>query len=294
MKMADTLAALVAKRHPRSLEEYDQSLREVIQQFILLALWRGKFFNEAAFYGGTALRLFHGLDRFSEDLDFTLLAPSLGFRFDPWFEYIKKELAAQGLEVKIENSKKARTIQPAFLRTETKKALLIVGVADKLAAAVPSNKLIKIKFEADTEPPLGFTTENKFLLEPIPFSVKVLTPESLFAGKFHAILEREWKQRVKGRDWYDLVFFVRNNIPVKLDYLSKKLRAFNEQSKSLGYDPNIPLSNDRAISMLEQRIQQVNVESAKNEVYPFVEDKNQLNLWSQEFFLDIAHHIRFA
>ena len=292
--MADTLAALIAKRHPKSLEEYDQALREVIQEFMLLALWRGKFFNEAAFYGGTALRLFHGLDRFSEDLDFTLLGPKSDFYFDPWFSFIKKELAAQGLEVEIEKSKKAHNIQPAFLKTETKKALLIVGVAEKLAASVPLNKLIKVKFEADIEPPLGFGTENKLLLEPIPFSVKVLAPESLFAGKFHALLEREWKQHAKGRDWYDLVFFVRNDIPVKLDYLSEKLKAYHEKSKSLGYNPNIPLSNKKAISMLEQRIQQLDVESAKNEVYPFVEDKDQLSLWSQGFFLDIAHRVRFV
>ena len=147
---------------------------------------------------------------------------------------------------------------------------------------------------ADIDPPLGFGTENKLLLEPIPFSVKVLAPESLFAGKFHALLEREWKQRAKGRDWYDLVFFVRNDIPVKLDYLSEKLKAYHEKSKSLGYDPNIPLSNKKAISMLEQRIQQLDVESAKNEVYPFVEDKDQLSLWSQGFFLDIAHRVRFV
>jgi predicted nucleotidyltransferase component of viral defense system len=292
--MADALAFLVEKRHPTSLEEYDQALREVIQEFILLALWRGAFFNEAAFYGGTALRLFYELDRFSEDLDFTLLSPNPGFRFDPWFEFIKKELGAQGLEVEIESKERANTVQSAFLKTNTKKALLTIGLAGKLSASIPSNRLIKVKFEADTDPPPAFTTENRLSLEPIPFSVRVLTPESLFAGKFHALLERDWAQRVKGRDWYDLVFFVRKDIPVQLDYLSSKLRANHEKSMHFDYKPDVQLTAQEALRLLERGISKLDIESARNEVYPFVRDKDQLSLWSREFFMEIAHRVRFV
>jgi predicted nucleotidyltransferase component of viral defense system len=292
--MADTLAALVEKRRPLSLEEYDQGLREVLQEFMLLALWRGGFFNEAAFYGGTALRLFYGLDRFSEDLDFTLLAPNSGFRFDPWFEYIKRELRAQGLDVEIEGKEKASTVQSAFLKTNTRKALLIIGASDRVSASIPSNRLIKVKFEADIDPPLSFLAENRLLLEPIPFSVKVLASESLFAGKFHALLERDWKQRVKGRDWYDLVFFIRKGIPVHLGYLSARLKAHHDKSLQYGYDPDGKLSADDAVRLLEQRISLLDVESARDEVYPFVRDKDQLKLWSREFFTEIARHIRFV
>ncbi len=292
--MADTLTSLVEKRHPESLEEYDQALREVIQEFMLLALWRGAFFNEAAFYGGTALRLFYGLDRFSEDLDFTLLTPNPGFCFDPWFEFIKRELGAQGLEIEIESQEKANTVQSAFLKTNTKKALLTVGAAGRLSSFIPSNRLIKVKFEADIDPPLSFITENRLLLEPIPFSVKALTSESLFADKFHALLERDWAQRTKGRDWYDLVFFVRKDIPVHIDYLSAKLKANHEKSLQFGYNPDIRLTPQEALRLLERRISRLDIESARTEVYPFVRDKDQLTLWSREFFMAIARRIRFV
>jgi predicted nucleotidyltransferase component of viral defense system len=292
--MADALTFLVEKRHPTSLEEYDQALREVIQEFMLLALWRGAFFNEAAFYGGTALRLFYGLDRFSEDLDFTLLSSNPNFRFDPWFEFIKRELGAQGLEIEIESKDKGNTVQSAFLKIHTKKAFLSIGLTGKLSASIPSNRLIKIKFEADIDPPRAFTTENRLSLEPIPFSVRVLTAESLFAGKYHALLERDWAQRVKGRDWYDLVFFVRKDIPVHLDYLSSKLRANHEKSLKFGYNPAVSLTPQEALRLLERRISELDVESAKNEVYPFVRDKDQLSLWSREFFMEIAQRVRFV
>lgn len=292
--MADALTSLVEKRHPESLEAYDQALREVIQEFMLLALWRGAFFNEAAFYGGTALRLFHGLDRFSEDLDFTLLKPNTGFSFDPWFEFIKKELGAQGLETEIMGKAQTSTVQSAFLKTNTKKALLTVGAAGKVSSSIPSNCLIKVKFEADIDPPPSFATENRLLLEPLPFSVKVLTSESLFAGKFHALLERDWAQRTKGRDWYDLVFFVRKDIPVHIDYLSAKLKANHEKSLQFGYNPDIRLTAQEALRLLERRISRLDIESARAEVYPFVRDKDQLALWSREFFMAIARRIRFV
>jgi len=292
--MADTLSMLIEKRHPQSLDEYDQALREVIQEFMLLALWRGKFFHEAAFYGGTALRLFYGLDRFSEDLDFSLLAPNPTFSFDLWFEYIKKELRAQGLEVMIESKGKTSPVQSAFLKTNTRQALITIGASDGLASRIPSNRLIKVKFEADTDPPSGFLAENKLLLEPIPFSVRILTSECLFAGKFHALLARGWANRVKGRDWYDLTFFVRRDIPVHLAYLSSRLKANPPESKSLSYSPDNALTAEYARELLEQRISTLDVASARDEVYPFVRDKDQLSLWSREFFLEITRRVRFC
>jgi hypothetical protein len=292
--MADTLSVLVEKRHPQSLDEYDQALREVLQEFMLLALWRGKFFHEAAFYGGTALRLFYGLDRFSEDLDFSLLRPNPDFRFDPWFEFIKKELRAQGLEVITESKEKTSPVQSAFLKTNTKQALITIRVSDTMASRIPSNRLMKVKFEADTDPPSGFLTENKLLLEPIPFSVKILTPECLFAGKFHALLARGWAHRVKGRDWYDLTFFVRRDIPVHLAYLSSRLKANPPESKALSYSPDKALTEAYARELLEQKIRALDVAAARDEVYPFVYDRDQLRLWSREFFLEIARRVRFC
>lgn len=292
--MADSLALLIEKRHPQSLDEYDHALREVIQELILLALWRGKFFYQAAFYGGTALRLLHGLDRFSEDLDFTLLAPNMAFSFNPWFEYIKKELRAQGLEIIIESKEKINPIQSAFLKTNTRQALLTIGASDRLTKSIPSNRLIKIKFEADTNPPLGFSTENKLILEPLPFTVHVLKPECLFAGKFHALLARAWENRVKGRDWYDLTFFVRRDIPVHLGYLDSKLKATAPEINHLAYTPDKILTSQYARELLEKRIAMLDVASARDEVAPFVKDKDQLSLWTKDFFYEIAQRVRFC
>ena len=299
--MADLLSDLVEKRHPKSVEAYYQTLREVIQEFMLLALWRGKFFNQAAFYGGTALRLFYGLDRFSEDLDFTLLHKSSEFRFEPWFRSLERELSAQGLEVRIdekEASSKASTdqmdsVESAVLSTNMRQALIEVGAAKRIYESQPINRLIKIRFQADIDPAFGFESENKLLLEPLPFSVKILTPASLFAGKFHALLERDWKHRVKGRDWYDFVFFVRKGIPVQLQYLDQKLKAHHEKSAEIGYDSTVPLSAEIALSLLAQRIVELDVEAAREEVYPFVSDTDQLSLWSREFFLEILNRVRF-
>lgn len=292
--MADPIASLVDRRHPSNFEEYDQALREVIQEFILLALWRGAFFNQAAFYGGTALRLFFGLDRFSEDLDFSLLSPNPAFRFEPWFEFIRRELGAQGLEIEIDHKDTPSQVHSAFLKTNTRKALVSIGVPAAISTSIPSNRLIKVKFEADIDPPSAFTTENKLLLEPIPFSIRVLSPESLFAGKFHALLERDWAHRVKGRDWYDLVFFVRKGIPVHLDYVASKLKANHEKSLKSGYNPDIELTSSEALKLLNQRISQLDVASTREEVYPFVHDRDQLSLWSREFFWEIANRIRFV
>jgi predicted nucleotidyltransferase component of viral defense system len=292
--MADTLAALIEKRRPQDIGDYEQGLREVIQEFILLALWRGGFFNQAAFYGGTALRLLYGLDRFSEDLDFTLLSPNPDFSFNPWYEYIRRELNAQGLDVDIEGKEKSGAIQSAFLKTNTRQALLKIGASERASATIHSNSLVKVKFEADIDPPLAFVTENRLLFEPIPFSIKALAPESLFAGKYHALLERDWKQRVKGRDWYDLVFFVRKDIPVQLGYLSERLKAHHEKALLYGYNPDDTLTACEARRLLEHKITQLDIDSARDEVYPFVRDKDQLSLWSLKFFTEIAHRIRFV
>lgn len=276
--MAEALLTLIDRRKPSSVDGYDRAFREVAQELMLFGLWRAKFFEHAAFYGGTALRLLHGLDRFSEDLDFSLLKKDTDFRFDAYFEAMRREMAAFGLETSFQRREKSSVIE---------KTLLTIGISDRIAATIPSNRLVKVRFEADTDPPPGFLTESKILLEPAPFGVKAYQPDCLFAGKFHALLSRFWKERVKGRDWYDLIFFVRRGIPLNLAYLRARLAA-------AGTWQGGELSGEAALEMLRKRIESLDVGMAKTDVRTFVSDPASLELWSKDFFLDMAGRIRFV
>lgn len=82
-----------------------------------------------------------------------------------------------------------------------------------------TEKSIKIKIEVGTCPPLNFKTEQKLLLQPYSFMTRCFTLPDLFAGKMHALIYRVWKNRVKGRDWYDFECYVRHNVPLDFTHL---------------------------------------------------------------------------
>lgn len=168
---------------------------EVNQQVILAGLYNGGFFDVAAFYGGTCLRIFHGLQRFSEDMDFSLLVPDGKFDFAKYFQPIIDEFAVVGREVEIKKKDKKNfgKVESAFLKDNT----------DVYDISFQTDKSIKIKIEVDTRPPLNFRTEQKLLLQPHSFMTRCFVLPDLFAGKMHALVYRVWKNRVKGRDWYD-------------------------------------------------------------------------------------------
>lgn len=187
----------------KTADDYYQALREIMQEIVLAGLYRGGFFEKAAFYGGTALRIFYKLDRFSENLDFTLLKADKNSSLDPYFVAIEKEFHALGIEVEIKTKdKKFKTaVESAFLKSDTSVHILQLQSTHHQAWAENSKRPIKIKFEVDTQPPSGFATEEKLLLQPFSFYVKCYQSSDLFAGKLHALLYRSWKNRIKGRDW---------------------------------------------------------------------------------------------
>ena len=207
--MNEAIRQMLAAYEIRSVEDSLRALREVMQEIALLGLWRSKFFENAAFYGGTALRVLYGLDRFSEDLDFSLLEKRKNFDLADYSEALKRELASFGFAVEIESRPKpaSAAIQSAFLKADTRTQMITVEFDKDLVQKVPRNQVLKIKLEVDIDPPPGFATEVRYLLRPVPFSVRTFSLPDLFAGKMHAVLCREWKSRVKGRDWYDLVWF---------------------------------------------------------------------------------------
>ena len=258
-----------------SLQEHEQALREILQEIALVGLWRGKFFEHAAFYGGTALRVFYELDRFSEDLDFTLLTPNPNWSWHPYGEAIKNELASFGFAVSfVEKEKKTQTaIKSAFLKTPTVQELLKIGIHSDLLKGVHTETIIRIKVEIDTEPTFGYAYEQKFLSQPIPVSIRCVNEECLFAAKMRAALFRSWKGRVKGRDWYDIVWFIRKKIPLNLTIFST-LHGLKEV-----------LSRADFIKIAKERIDQLDIASAIEDTIHFVRDHEAIRrTWSKEFF----------
>lgn len=272
-----------------SADSCRQALRQLAQQIVLLGLWRGKFFEHAAFYGGTALRMVYKLDRFSEDLDFSLLRRNTAFKLMSYFPYIVREFEAYGLEPDIRQVRKTKesTIESAFVKMETKKLSIVLEVPKSTVKFFTNNELIKIKFEIDTDPPAGFFTEAKYLFHPQPFSVKVFDEGSMFAGKLHSVFARTWKKRVKGRDWYDLVWFVSRETPARLAH-------FRERLIQTGHlEPDVEFDGEKALSMLRSRCEEVDYKAAAADVRPFLRDSTVLSVWSRDFFLNVISRIRF-
>lgn len=255
------------------------AVHEVMQQVALGGLYNGGFFNKAAFYGGTCLRIFHGLDRFSEDMDFSLLAPDPGFRLDPYFDAITTEFAALGQSIDITTKEKTAqsTIQSAFLKSDTAQYDIHLG----------RDRKIKIKIEVDTTPPLGFSTEQKLLLQPFSFYTNCFTLPDLFAGKMHALIYRSWKNRVKGRDWYDFEWYVRKN--VAMDF-----RHFCERAYQFGSEEPGTLTPDRFRAILKDKIKETDIRQVKDDVMPFIKEQNKLNIWSTEYFLQLADMVELS
>lgn len=275
--MAITVLEQMLSRHPlNSAEQQDQTLREVMQEIALAGLNRANFFEQAAFYGGTCLRIFHGLPRFSEDLDFSLLQPNADFSLQPYFKAVVAEFHALGLEVDITVKQKTADsqIESAFLKNNTQVFSLNISSARK----------VKIKLEVDTLPPLGFITEEKLLFQPFSFYVKCFSLSDLFAGKLHALLFRQWKNRVKGRDWFDFEWYVRHNVTPNLEHFAK--RAY--ESGAIRQDA---VSKAELQKLLEQRIKTVDFENAKQDVVKFIPDAKVLNIWSTDYFLQLTHRL---
>ena len=248
---------------------------EVNQQMILAGLYAGGFFESAAFYGGTCLRIFHGLQRFSEDMDFSLLAQDDKFDFTKYFPAIIDAFAMVGREVEIKKKDKKNfgKVESAFLKDNT----------DVYDVTFRAEKSIKIKIEVDTCPPLNFQTEQKLLLQPYSFMARCFTLPDLFAGKMHALVYRAWKNRVKGRDWYDFEWYVRHNIPLDFDHLAERCKKFNNE------DITPELFKEKLI----ERFSTTDIKQVKEDVLPFVRNPKELDIWSNDYFVQLVGMMRY-
>ena len=271
----------------KNTDDATNALREIMQEIALAGLERSGFYEQAAFYGGTALRIFYGLNRFSEDLDFSLLQPNNHFSFDKHLQAILQEFDALGMKVSISEKQKtaASSVDSAFLKTDTTwQEIILIETLPQIGLGQRAN--LKIKIEVDTQPPLGFDTEEKLLLKPFSFYVKCFTAPNLFAGKMHALLFRKWKNNVKGRDWFDLEWYIKNGIPTNLHHFC------NRAIESGDWLPNAITKNELML-LLNHKIETVDFNKVKADIIRFIPDASVLNIWSANYFKDLIKYLKF-
>ena len=266
---------MLSKYEIRTNEQKRNATHEVMQEIILAGLYRGNFFDKAAFYGGTCLRIFHKLPRFSEDMDFSLTQRNEIFDLESYFPSIVEEFKATGRNVVITRKEKKNDsrVESAFLKDDS----VIYDIKFK------TEKDLKIKIEVDIDPPLGFSTEQKLSLMPFSFMTRCFTLPNLYAGKMHALLFRNWKTRVKGRDWYDFEWYVRHNIPLNFAHLQIRTKEFN------GMD----MDRESFTSSLKERFSSTDISLVKRDVLPFIQNPKELDIWSNDYFLQLADRINF-
>ena len=266
---------MVAAYNPQNATQKTNAQHQVMQQIVLAGLQKGGFFEHAAFYGGTCLRIFHGLPRFSEDMDFTLVEKNPAIHLENYFQPIREVFALTGKDVVITKKEKLHfgRVESAFLKEDT-------AAYD---IAFQTEKTIKVKIELDTNPPLLFDTEQKLMMQPYSTMIRCLTLPDLFAGKMHALVFRNWKTRIKGRDWYDFEWYIRHNIPLHFAHLQERIREFNGQE----------VTRDEFMHLLRERLANANISQAKEDVLPFVNNPSELDIWSNEYFGLLADRLIF-
>jgi Nucleotidyl transferase AbiEii toxin, Type IV TA system len=273
---------------PANKDEALHALREIMQEIALAGLQRAGFFEKAAFYGGAALRIFYGLNRFSEDLDFSLLVVNPEFSLDKYLDAVQIEFESLGMKVSVKEKQKSNqsNIESAFLKSETIWKELV------LEDIIPQNGLdqkanIKIKLEVDTRPPLGFETEERLLLKPFSFYVKCFTIPDLFSGKMHALLFRKWGNNVKGRDWYDMEWYIKKGVALNLEHFLLRAQDSGDWQKET-------ITEDEFQELLSARIDIVNLNRVKADISRFIPDPQTIEIWSPGYFHDLVKHLTFA
>jgi predicted nucleotidyltransferase component of viral defense system len=276
------LNTMLEKYNITSRDEGEKALREILQEIVLVGIWRAKLFEQMAFYGGTALRILHGLERFSEDIDFTLVKKNPSFKWAPFAKTIEDELRSYGFDFELKEKSKSFTteIESAFLKANTLKALLHVEVPKGLLKGLHPESSLKIKIEVDTDPVLGFRTEQETLRFPLPVPINTVVLPDLFASKLHAALFRAWKNRVKGRDWYDVIWYIRNNVPLNIDHFKSCMKHNQIQCENI---EELDIASLK--ELIFHKLEHLDIESAKTDVKFFVRpyELPLIESWSQGY-----------
>jgi len=257
----------------KTVLEQENALKEIAQEIALLALSSAGFFQVAAFQGGTCLRILYGLERFSEDLDFVLQKPNKNFAWEHYLKNMQEEFSAYGFNVELKSRAKLdNAVKMAFLKADSEGGLLVIR---DLRSNKPS---LRIKLEIDTHPPVGSNYELKYLDFPLPYSVKTQDLPSLFSGKCHALLCRDY---IKGRDWYDFIWYVARQVGVNFELLSHAIAQVGPWQ-----DKNIQVTPQWLVEELNKKIEIIDWDKAKQDVVRFLKPRElaTLELWSKDFF----------
>jgi len=225
--------------------------------------------------GSTCLRMFYGLPRFSEDMDFSLTQKRDDIHLENYFDAIREEFNLAGFDITITKKEKKAfgKVESAFLKENT----------EAYDIKFQTKKTVKVKIELDTDPPLLFNTEQKLLMQPYSFMVRCFTLPDLYAGKMHALVYRAWQRRVKGRDWFDFEWYVRNGVPLSFWHLQERIREFN----------GAIVSPEEFMDRLRKKIVETDIENVKQDVIPYIVPNQQrdLDIWSNEYFLMLVDKI---
>lgn len=270
MTIYDQMVAAYAQRRRTATPNVEQ---EVMQHIALSGLHRGGFFQYAAFYGGTCLRLFHNLPRYSEDMDFSLIEKRDDIHIESYFPAIMEEFRLAGHEVSIVKKEKKNfgRVESAFLKDNT----------EAYDISFQTKKSVRVKIELDTNPPLAFNTEQLLLQQPYSFMTRCFTLPDLYAGKMHALVYRSWQRRVKGRDWYDFEWYVRWNVPLDFSHLQERIHEFNGET----------VNRESFMRQLREKLASTDINRVKEDVIGFVDHPHELDIWSNDYFLQLADKI---
>lgn len=268
--------------NPKNIYEFENALREISQKIILYALAQTSFFKNVAFYGGTCLRIFHGLDRFSEDLDFQVIREDYKLDFDQYMSKCITVLESYGLKsiVYSKSDYDSGEVRRRYIKISH------YDIANEYFGKINMNKekLLSIKIEVSTVFIPGAKYEMKLLNSPMFSNIYCFNYESLFAGKLNALITRNWRERTKGRDYYDYMFYVSHNIKMNLDYLKNKLKY------SLNKDTS-DYTIDDIKELLKGKFEQTDFNSLKSDIIPFVSTDYNFDNINKEMFISSLEYL---
>ena len=260
MNFADKIKEAGSRYKPASYEDEINVSRELLQYCIINSLSKSGFFNNAAFLGGTSLRLFYGLDRYSEDLDFSVIKQTKDFDFAPFLSFVEEDLSKNGIKIETKNkSREDLPVKRAFIKDNSIAQLLDFKWASR---RTDTPQKITVKLEIDTNPPAGAYLKSKIISFPDKQNVVLYDESSAFAGKCHALLTRKY---TKGRDWYDFLFYVANKIPPNRQLLTNALIQTNDYI----YDDEV-ISPKHLIQMLNNKIETLNMDEILEDLNGFI------------------------
>lgn len=281
--MTTVIEQMLSEYTNNTLEEEENAIKEILQELLLCSLAKAGFFEEAIFCGGTALRIFYNLNRFSEDLDFSLKAPNNNFSLTQYMEKVKKQMKGYGIDIEIKENKDndKKTIKSAFLNANKIEQYLYFHSKFDIKGIRKEEKL-KIKLEVDSNPPKGGTYESKASVVPEYYKATIYDLGSLFAGKVHSILCRFWDNRVKGRDLYDYVFYISKKVKINIPFLENAMKQTGQ------LEEKETLNIAKVKKLLKDKFKIINYTLAKQDALPFINNVSELDSWNEEMFISIT------